>query len=133
MMSLRAGFAAISLVILGAALGVAGDRLWRAHRTPVTAVVMDGSHAQRFRAMLDSLDLSDSQRVAIDGILHHFQANVDETWAALRPRLQPTMDSALRAIEAVFSEEQRTAFTQWLAVERQRMHGPDTAHAPFRH
>jgi len=129
MMSLRAVLAAVSLVVLGAALGVAGDRLWLSHRRHVQ-VVMEGGHAMRFRAMLDSLNLSDSQRVAIDGILGHFQGNVDQTWDSLRPRLEPTLDSARRAIEAVFDDEQLARFRAWVAIEQQRLHGPDPTQFP---
>lgn len=130
MMSLRAGLAVASLVLLGAALGVAGDRWWLAHHRSVT-VAVDAGHAARFHAMLDALGLNDSQRVAIEGILGHFQDNVDQTWTALQPRLQGTMDSARYALEAVLDEGQRAMFREWLAAEQQRLHrGP---HIGFPH
>lgn len=121
MMSRRAAIAAVSLVVLGAAMGVLADRLWIAHHRHTAHIVMDDGHGARFHAMLDSLDLNDSQRVAIDGILRHFQGNVDRTWASLQPRVDSTLDSARRAIEAVFDEEQLAAFRAWLDVERARL------------
>jgi hypothetical protein len=124
-MSLRAILAAASLVVLGAALGVTADRVWLAHHQHEPRVVLDGGHGARFHALLDSLNLTESQRVAVDSVLRHFQGNVDQTWTTLRPRLEPTIDSARRAIEAVFDDEQLAAFRTWLAVEQERMHGLD--------
>lgn len=129
-MSFRAVLAAVSLTALGVAVGVVGDRLWLTHRQPVI-IRMDDGHAERFRSMLDSLGLSDSQRIAIDGVLGHYQGNVNQTWQALQPRLQTTMDSARQALRAVLNEEQLAAFDQWLAIERGRSHG--TEHTGLRH
>ncbi len=129
-MSSRALFAAASLTILGFTLGVAGDRVWLAHRHAV-AIGVDTGHSERFHALMDELGLSDSQRVEINGILSHYQANVEQTWQSLQPRLQPTMDSARHAIEGVLDQGQLAMFGRWLEREHQRMHG--TEHPGLRH
>ncbi len=129
-MSPRALLAAASLLLLGASLGVAGDRLVLSH-TPsggggtargATQVVLDTEHAARFRAVLDHMDLSDTQRAAVDSILGHYQGNVEQAWGTIQPALQSTMDSARRAITDLFTEEQRATFQDWLEAEHQRMH-----------
>lgn len=133
-MSFRALLAAGSLLLLGVTLGVGGDRLWLSHHQSgrgggpgvgggvTTQVVLDTEHAARFRAMLDDMDLSDTQRAAVDSVLGHYQGNVEHTWNAMQPILQSTMDSARRAIIDLFTEEQRATFQEWLAAEHQRMH-----------
>ncbi|HEX9729538.1 MAG TPA: hypothetical protein VGA37_13610 [Gemmatimonadales bacterium] len=133
-MSLRALLAVSSLTVLGFALGVAGDRLWLAlhsRGTPRAQIVLDTEHAERFHAMLAHMELSDSQRVAVDSILDHYQGTVEQTWASMQPRLQTTMDSARQAFEALFDADQLATFQQWLAAEHRRMHG--TEHPAFRH
>jgi hypothetical protein len=120
-MNTRALVAALSLMLLGVVLGVAGDRLWLAHQRPM--VVLDSSHAERFHTLLGTLGLSDEQRAAIDGILGHFQQNVDHTWQALQPDLAATMDSAQQRIEAVLTPAQVTTFREWLETEHQMQHG----------
>jgi hypothetical protein len=96
--------------------------LWLAHQRPAT-IVVDTEHGERFRALLDSLGLSDSQRVAIDDLLGRYQENVEDTWQSLQPRLQVTMDSARQGIEALLDQTQLATFQQWLAIEHERTHG----------
>ena len=129
-MSSRALFGAVSLTILGFAVGVAGDRVWLAHHRPPT-IVVDAGHAERFHALLGSLGLSDSQHVAIGEILGHYQGNVEQTWASLQPLLQITMDSAREAIGAVLDQGQLAMFEQWLEREHQQMHRME--HPGLRH
>lgn len=121
-MSSRARLASVSLVLLGAALGVAGDRYWMAHRPARVQVVLDTEHGERFRALLADMDLDPAQRTAVDSILAHFQGNVEETWTAMQPLLQSSMDSARRSITALFTADQRARFEEWITGEHQRMH-----------
>ena len=122
-MSFRALLAAASLLLLGALLGVMVHRFWIGHHGSAAQVVLDTEHAARFRTMLDDMDLTDTQRAAVDSILGHYQNNVEHSWEAMQPILQSTMDSARRAITDIFTEEQRATFKEWLTAEHQRMHG----------
>jgi len=116
----RAIVATLSLVLFGAVVGVATDRLWLAHRRPT--IVIDASHAQRFHALLDTLGLSDEQRRAMDSVLAHFQQNVELSWQALQPDLTATIDSATQQIEAILTPEQRATFRAWRHAEHQLQH-----------
>jgi len=117
----RAIAAMVSLTLFGAAVGIAVDRLWLAHRSP--AILIDTGHAQRFHAMLDTLGLSDEQRGAMDSVLSHFQQNVELSWQALRPDVTASIDSATAQIEAILTPEQRAVFRAWRHAEHQRQHG----------
>lgn len=117
----RAIVATLSLVLFGAVLGIAADRLWLVHQRPT--IVFDSSHAQRFHALLDTLGLSDEQRRAMDSVLSHFQRNVEASWEALQPDLTATIDSATQQIEAILTPEQRATFRAWRHAEHQLQHG----------
>ena len=119
--STRAIVATASLVLFGVVLGIAGDRLWLAHRRP--PIVIDASHAQRFHALLDTLGLSDDQRQAMDSVLNRFQRHVELSWQALQPGLTATIDSATEQIEAILTPEQLATFRAWRHAEHQLQRG----------
>jgi len=129
-MSSRALLATASLVLLGAALGVAGDRFWLAHRPARVQIVLDNEHRERFRALLADMDLSEAQRASVDSILAHYQDHVEHSWNAMQPVLQNSMDSARRAITALFTPDQRATFDRWIEGEHRRLHA--SGH-PFSH
>ena len=120
-MNRRAIAAIVSLMLLGAVLGIGADRLWLAHHRPT--IVIEASHAQRFHAMLDSLGLSDEQRRSMDSVLSHFQQTVEVSWRVLRPDVTATIDSATQQIEAILTPEQRATFRVWRHAEHQLQHG----------
>lgn len=120
-MNARAVVAAVSLVLLGVVLGATGHYLWLGHRRPT--VVVDASHAARFHALLEDLDLSDDQRRSLDSVLGHFQEHVERTWQDFQPDLAETMDSATGQIEALLNPEQLARFRAWIEAEHQLQHG----------
>jgi hypothetical protein len=111
----RAALAIASLIVFGAVLGIAADRLYLAHRPPQSS--MQHLHEEtldRFRVILD---LDDAQVAAIDSIFRHRQGEFESTWRVLNHHLYSTVDSVHEEVNALLRPEQREAFRRWLREE----------------
>ncbi len=115
----RAGFAAVGLVMLGFALGVFADHLWLAYR--MHHVQMEPTHEESLVAMLASLDLSKDQHDAIEQIIGRYHDTVEERLSTVHPELLATMDSARQEIETQLDSNQVMAFRDWMHGEHSRL------------
>ena len=115
---MRAGFATFGLLLLGFTLGVGADHLWLAHRMH-RAAPQELTHQESFISMLDTLNLTEEQRDAIDEIFDRNHTNVRRHLAAIHAQLLPTMDSARLEIEAQLNPDQLAVFQAWIDVERE--------------
>lgn len=95
----------------GLFIGVSGDRLYliRTHqffpRRPTSFA------AQRLVGRLDhELNLSETQRVAIQRIVSGHHARIETIWNDARPRVRTEIEAANGEIEKVLTPEQRTKF-----------------------
>lgn len=117
----------ISLVTIGAVLGIAADRTLHAPGArnilaDHTAALVD--HAAELRESLhesalsdfeEHLHLDENQRRSIDSLFRRHQGSVDEAWETLRPQVESAVDSVHMHIESILRPDQREAFREWLA------------------
>jgi hypothetical protein len=102
--------------VLGAAIGIGGDRLWLMRTTPLSMEPSSLVHEMDRRLKLDS-----AQRIAIAGILARHQSAVDSAWARFRPALHAGIDSSQREILGVLHPDQRGPYLAWLAAAHSGM------------
>jgi hypothetical protein len=125
----RSVLAALSLMLLGAAVGIAADRLLHGRQPRLAAL-----HAQALHdplAVLDEeFDLRPDQRTRIAAILESRQSIMDTTWHATRTRLHATVDSLVNEIAAVLDPEDEGRFRQF-AAEAHR--DPAALHGRYMH
>jgi hypothetical protein len=114
----RATISLIAALVLGAAIGVGGDRLWLM-RAPPAAMSMEP--ASLVREMDRRLELDSAQHTAIAAILARHQRVVDSMWARLRPALHAGIDSSQREILGVLRPDQRGPYLSWLASAHKGM------------
>ena len=95
----RTAVAAASLLVLGAAIGVAADRsLHRGRRTVISIHQM--STEGRLELLDRELALRPEQRERIASILARRQADVDRAWTDARAQLRTVIDSVVTEIES---------------------------------
>jgi hypothetical protein len=105
----RAWLAALALLILGAAAGVAVDRLH--HRTggPLSKRIAE-VHRDPLGLMERELQLSPDQRARIAVILERRQGTLDAFWEDTHVRLRATVDSTVSEIAAELDSSQAERF-----------------------
>lgn len=114
----RATISLVAVLVLGAAIGVGGDRLWLMRMTPAS---MSMEPSSLVREMDRRLDLDSAQHAAIAAILARHQRVVDSMWARLRPALHAGIDSSQREILGVLRPDQRVPYLSWLAAAHKGM------------
>ena len=115
----RALFAVLSLLVLGAAIGIALDRTFRTH---------EGLAVRQLRAVREdplgqiekTVDLRPEQRERIAAVLARRQPELDSIWTQTHQRLQATVASVIDEIAAELDPEQAEDFR----AAATRMHGP---------
>lgn len=107
----RAGLATFGLVVLGFALGLGADHIWLAHR--MHKRLPEQTHEESYHALMLSLQLTDLQREAVEGIFARRHATVQQQLAVIHPILRATMDSARQEIEALLNPHQLALFQDW--------------------
>lgn len=109
----RAALGAVSLVIVGAVLGIAIDRhlLPQSHGHDNTAAAF---HQVSMASLHERLDLTDEQRASIEAIIARRHSSLAAAWQVLHEQLGATVDSVHQEIEAVLTPEQRSEFREWL-------------------
>ena len=123
----RTAVAAASLLVLGAAVGVAADRVL--HRGRRTAVSIHQMSTQGRLELLDrELSLRPEQRERIEGILTQRQADVDRAWVNARAALRAAVDSVVTEIEATLDPAHRERYR----VLVRQVHGEDGTIVPKR-
>jgi hypothetical protein len=100
-----------ALILLGAALGIAFDRM---HHRRVTVAIMHGpppgpgAGVTASFAMLDSLlELRPEQRERVRAILLSRQEPIDSIWATTHRSLRTSLDSTAGELEAILDSHQR--------------------------
>lgn len=107
----RAVLAALSLLVLGAVLGIAIDRRLTSNEPHSPAAAL---HDMAMASLADRLDLDPDQRRQIDSIVAARHETLRQTWQTLHMHLGAAVDTVHRDIEAVLTPEQRTEFRDWL-------------------
>ncbi|HJU64190.1 MAG TPA: hypothetical protein VJ596_00875, partial [Gemmatimonadaceae bacterium] len=101
----RTTLVAVSLLVLGAAMGIAADRTIHSRRSAHERLM-----AQVHRDPLGSIDrtvqLRPDQRAKVAAILERRQPDINAVWADTHVRLRATVDSAVREIAAVLDPDQ---------------------------
>ena len=105
----RTALAAISSLVLGAAAGIAIDRLLQAHRSAGDRLLAEVHH-DPLGAIDRVVQLTPDQRARIAGILERRQPAIDAMWAETHVRLRATVDSVVSEIAAVLEPEQAARF-----------------------
>lgn len=106
----RAVLGALSLLVLGAVLGVAIDRhLLPTHRPGPAAAL----HEMTMASLEERLDLSADQRRQIDSIIAGRHATLRHAWQMIHAQLGAAVDSVHQEIEAILTPEQRLEFREW--------------------
>lgn len=111
----------VSLLVLGAVLGIAADRHLQRGHDPVTVVAM--SHDGAIEYFRERFDLDEDQVRRIHEVFLRHQTSVDSLWRVVRPHMTTAIDSVHAELEAILRPAQRDAFMAWL-----RSDGPATLH-----
>ena len=99
----RAVVAAVSLLVIGAALGVTIDR----HRvTPAMRVTAIRIHEDPFAVMDSALVLRPDQRESVRSIIEARQTDIEGVWGETHRRLLGLLDSTMSDLEAVLDADQ---------------------------
>lgn len=102
---LRFIVAAVSLLLIGAVLGVMFDRFH--HRAPHVLVHRIQPQRDASLAMLDSmLELRDDQRERVRAIIERRQPAIDTIWRHTHLSLRSALDSTIGDLESVLDESQ---------------------------
>jgi hypothetical protein len=105
----RTALAAISLLVIGATAGIAGDRLIQAHGRESERLLADVHH-DPLGAIDRAVQLTPDQRTRVGEILQRRQPAINAVWADTHVRLQATVDSVVSEIAAVLEPEQAARF-----------------------
>ena len=117
--------AAGSLLLLGAAAGVAADRAVHMHRAP-HVIDLTEVHTNPIGVIERVIELRPQQRARIEAILAARQGNMDAAWHQARAHMQALVDSVVAEIQAELDPEQVARF-QELVVQ---IHGQGTFPPP---
>jgi Spy/CpxP family protein refolding chaperone len=113
----KAVLGALSLLVLGAVLGIAIDRhvLSGGHRSAAATF-----HDMTMSSLEERLALTAQQRLQIESIVAARHNTLRHAWQIMHEQLGAAVDTVHQEIEAVLTPEQRTDFREWLrGVRRQ--------------
>jgi hypothetical protein len=99
-------------LLVGAAVGVAADRVWLGRQPAAPPGWLD--------AFAADLGLSPAQRAAVDSILDERERVMDSLVAPVRPQLDATRAAARRQIRARLTEPQQARFDAYVARMERR-------------
>lgn len=118
----KLGVAAAALLAIGAALGIAADRLH--HRQPA-AVAPSGLGQNGLAASLAFIDsvlaLSPNQREEVHRLLAQRQAPIDSIWAHTHGALLASLDTTVKQVLRVLDARQQALFRK--IFDDQALHG----------
>ena len=101
--------AAGSLLLLGAAAGVAADRAARMHGAP-HVIDLTEVHTNPIGVIERVIELRPQQRARIEAILAARQGNLDDAWHQARAHMQALVDSVVAEIAAELDPDQAARF-----------------------
>jgi hypothetical protein len=119
----RTALAAISLLVIGATAGIAGDRLIQSHGHAGDRRLADVHH-DPLGAIDRAVQLTPDQRTRVAAILERRQPDINAVWADTHVRLQATVDSVVSEIAAVLEPEQARRFRAAADELHGRRRGP---------
>jgi hypothetical protein len=105
----RTLLAAVSLLAIGAAGGVAVDRLIQSH-TDSRTIHFSQVHSDPVGALDKLVQLRPEQRTRVAAILEKRQADIDAVWHDTHARLKATVDSVVSEIAAALDPDQAEKF-----------------------
>ena len=105
----RAWVAALALLVLGAAAGVAVDRLHHRSGGPLSKLIAE-VHRDPMSVMERELGLRPEQRSRVAAILERRQGAIDAVWQDTHVRLRATVDSVVSEISAELDSGQARRF-----------------------
>jgi Spy/CpxP family protein refolding chaperone len=108
----RAVLGALSLIVLGAVIGIALDRHLHSSGGHGPAAAF---HEITMSSLEERLDLTRDQRSRIDSIVADRHDTLRNAWQMLHVRLGAAVDSVHADVEAVLTPEQRVKFREWLS------------------
>ncbi|MCI0434809.1 MAG: hypothetical protein L0271_14380 [Gemmatimonadetes bacterium] len=127
--SARALLGGFSVLVIGAVLGIAFDRVILlaspAEAQPPAAHTVAGDHARALADLAEHLELSGSQRQHVHNVFMKHQDAINQAWLSMRQQLFAVVDSVTAEIEVVLDGAQKRRLHEWIA-ER---HG-DPPHRP---
>ena len=107
----RAVLGAVSLLVLGAVIGIAIDRHLPSgdHRTTAAAF-----HDMTMSSLEERLDLTPDQRRRIDSLVAARHHSLRRAWQIVHSQLGAAVDSVHQEIDALLDSAQRAEFREWL-------------------
>jgi Spy/CpxP family protein refolding chaperone len=111
-------------LVAGIFAGAAGDRLLllRQHRLMPSHDASRNGTRMLLERLTRQLDLTPSQRAAIDQILQRRRARVDALWSSVRPRVRQEIDEGNAEVERLLTPAQRTKFDAFKMKMQRRAH-----------
>ena len=107
----RAVLGALSLIVLGAIIGIALDRHLHSTDGHGSAAAF---HDMTMSSLEERLDLTAEQRRQIDSIVAARHNTLQHAWQMLHSQLGAAVDTVHAEVEAVLTPEQRVEFREWL-------------------
>ena len=124
-LKVRGGAAAVLVVLFaaGTAFGLAvGRTVGEAGGTPgsgpLDGPLSLGPSEPSKEWIVDRLDLSPVQRIAVDSVVEHFGHRMSSLQKEYRPRYRAIVDSASHALRALLTEEQRVRYDSLQAAAK---------------
>ena len=108
----RAMLAALSLLVLGAVIGIVLDR--HLHSGGGDANPAAAIHEMTMSSLDEYVDLTAEQRLQIDDIVAARRHSLRNAWQLVHTQLGAAADTVHQEIEAILTPEQRAAFREWL-------------------
>jgi Spy/CpxP family protein refolding chaperone len=103
-------------------IGIVGDRLLLFHRHQLVARgAFEASSSRIVDRLAHDLDLSSTQRAAVEQIVRRRHDRIGSIWTNVRPQVRSEMDQAHREIEAVLTPQQREKFRRMPHPRRSRL------------
>ena len=122
-LKVKGGAAAVLVVLFaaGTAFGLAVGRNGgeaRGTPGPIDGPLSLGPSEPSKEWIVDRLDLTPVQRVAVDSVVEHFGHRMSSLQKEYRPRYRAIVDSASQALRALLTEEQRARYDSLQAAAK---------------
>ena len=122
-LKVKGGAAAVVLVLFaaGTALGLAVGRNQSEMgglSAPIEGPLSLGPSDQSREWIVDGLDLTPTQRSAVDSVVEHFGHRMSSLQKEYRPRYRAIVDSASQALRSLLTDEQRARYDSLQAAAK---------------
>ena len=110
------------MFILGLACGVLGTAAYTVHRFHEGGFSHERMERFVVRRLTRRLDLDDTQRRALEEVVHKTRLRLEEVHAEIAPRIDAILDDAYREILPSLNPEQQKKLDTIRAEARERLH-----------